>query len=652
MRNVYLIVSASLLMIPSAYAQQDITGTRPSGYMHRSAVRTLQATPVEAPAAATIEALEKGNAPKAGDMYIIGLNQPVHLNPANSGIWTSEDGNKVWRLKIKSDGAQALGLLYSDFKLPEGGRVYVYNSDFTHKSHAYLPHENTDEPQFATEAITGDETVLEYVAPADVAEAPVIEVEAVTYIFRSGNTFAPRSASENGDSDPCEVNVNCSEGDNWQAQKRGVAKIIVIDGSMAGLCSGSLVNNTAQDCKNYFLTAQHCGGGATAANLNQWTFYFNFESPNCNDLTNAQAGAADNQTMSGCTRRAASGTISDVQKSDFMLVEITGTIPAAYNVYYNGWDKNNTAATSGVGIHHPAGDIKKISTYTSTLASDSWTGTPGTHWRVSWAGTPNGDGVTEGGSSGSPLFNQAKRIVGDLSGGSSFCSSPNSPDLYGKVYYSWDQAGTTSDTQLKPWLNPGTAVTTLDGRNACNITPAAPVANFTGAPTTLPVGSNVNFTQTCTNNPTTFAWSITPNTGIAYQSGNSAASPNPVVKFSTPGQYTVTLTASNASGSDGETKTNYITVTSNSGIDEATETVSVSVYPNPATDRITVQLGAASATDVHIHVTDLSGKTVTRLTHPAGTGSIQVSASAWAQGVYQVEVTVNNRTFTQKVIKN
>lgn len=652
MRNVYLSASLSLLTVASLFAQ-GTTESRPSGYLYRDAVRQQLPVQVEAPTASTIKAIEKGTYPKSGDMYVIGLNQPVNMNVANSGVWTSEGDNKVWRLKIKADGAQALGLLYANFQLPQGGQVYVYNSDFSHKSRVYVGDENPDEPQFATEAITGDEILLEYVAPAYVTEAPIIDIEAVTYIFRSGSTFKPKNAGENGDSDGCQVNVNCSEGNNWQDQKRGVAKIIVVDGSFAGLCTGSLVNNTAQDCKNYFLTAQHCGGAATTANLNQWTFYFNFESPDCNDLTNSQAGTVDNQTRTGCTRRAASGTISDVQRSDFMLVEITGTIPAGYNVYYNGWDRNNTAATSGVGIHHPSGDIKKISTYSSTLANDTWTGTPNTHWRVTWVATPNGHGVTEGGSSGSPIFNQAKRIVGDLSGGSSFCTSTGSPDLYGKFFYSWESAGATDALRLKPWLDAGaTGVTTLDGKNACNVVPVAPVAAFSGTPTSLLMGNNVTFTQTSTNNPTTYAWSITPNTGLSFQSGTTTASPNPVVKFNTAGQYTVTLTVTNTAGSDAETKTNYITVINNAGVDESDLTASVSVYPNPVTEWVTVQFATAPQNEVNIRVTDLLGKTVALAKQPAGTNQVQLSAASWAQGVYQVEITAGTQIYTQKVVKN
>ena len=76
----------------------------------------------------------------------------------------------------------------------------------------------------------------------------------------------------------------------------------------------------------------------------------------------------------------------------------------------------------------------------------------------------NGHGVTEGGSSGSPLFNYDGQIVGTLTGGSSYCNTPTSPDVYGKMSYHWTSNGTPNDERLKPWLDPtNSGVTTLNG---------------------------------------------------------------------------------------------------------------------------------------------------------------------------------------------
>ena len=489
---------ASFAQLPTLFRQS------PPGYTFKADVAKLSTVTVEGPSEVLKQQIISGEHPKSGEMYIIAQNMPVSLDMENAGTWTSYPGFKTWRLKIKSEGAEALALLYSKFRIPQSAAVYVYNSTFTHKSRPYTAAENPAGLDFSTEIITGNETVLEYWVPETETEQAVIELEAVSYVFRGGERFNPKNWQDNGASDGCQVNMNCSEGSNWQNQKRGVAKIFVIEGSSGGLCTGTLVNNTAQDCKNYFLTAQHCGGGASAGDLSQWQFYFNFESPNCSDLDNTQANAVDNQTVVGCTRRASSGTISDVQQSDFLLVEFNAPIPSAYNVYYNGWDRNGiTPAISGVGIHHPSGDIKKISTYGTPLLSSNWTGTPsGSHWQVSWTSTANGHGVTEPGSSGSPLFNQAKRIVGDLSGGLSYCSSPDDPDLYGKFSYSWQTAGANNNQRLSPWLDPAnTGAVTLDGKNACSGGP-----NPTGSCDTLSHFINGTHTPSALTAPGGTGW--------------------------------------------------------------------------------------------------------------------------------------------------
>lgn len=89
---------------------------------------------------------------------------------------------------------------------------------------------------------------------------------------------------------------------------------------------------------------------------------------------------------------------------------------------------------------------------------------------------------------------------------------------------------------------------------AGGITPGAPVAQFSADNTTVTVGTDVQFTDQSTNGPTSWSWTFdggTPSTSTGQ---------NPVVTYNTVGTYTVTLTVSNAQGSDTETGTNYITV--------------------------------------------------------------------------------------------
>jgi PKD repeat protein len=403
-----------------------------------------------------------------------------------------------------------------------------------------------------------------------------IHVDRVMHNYRSTGFASQQKINE---SEACEVNVNCSPvGDTWQDEKKGVARIYVIEGNSAGWCTGSLVNNTAQNCRPYFLTALHCGVSTSAANMTQWKFYFRYESPNCTNPSTP--GTLDDYFITGCVRKADSADNGGDTGSDFLLVQlgsatnesatITTLKSTNFNAYWNGWNANNTATTGGTGIHHPAGDIKKISTFTGTTLSNSWGGSvQNTHWRLSWTANANGHGVTEGGSSGSALFNNSQGyIVGTLTGGSSYCNAQTSPDMYGKMSYHWTSNGTTTAKQLKPWLDPtNSGVLTLAGSyNPCTpTTPVAPVANFVANQTNVAPATTVSFTDQSTGVPTSWAWSIAPATGWAYAGGTTSTSQNPQVTFNTVGQYTVSLTASNAQGSDLETKNNYIIVAQATG---------------------------------------------------------------------------------------
>jgi len=395
---------------------------------------------------------------KDGSLSHIGYSLSTDISIDNSGTWTDlPDGGKIWQLQIKAPSALALVVYYDNFKLPVGTKLFLYNEDKTQVIGAFNWYNNDISGYFANELIYGDIVNIEYYEPERVFSKPLIHINQIGYIYKGVSVKKNTNWTE--PSEPCEVNINCSPvGDNWQDEKQGVARILVTTPGGQGWCTGSLVNNTNQDCTPYFLTAWHCYEDATATQLNQWIFYFNYEASGCATPTTEPTS----NSMTGASLKAAADITGG---SDFILLQLNQTVPTDYNPYMNGWNRANSVTGPGVGIHHPNTSIKKISTYNTTTTATYSGSATNAHWEIFWVSNSNGWGVTEGGSSGSPIFDANSRIVGTLTGGSSNCSAQSSPDYYGKVYYHWDQNAGGTTTQLKTWLDPaGTNPTTLDGK--------------------------------------------------------------------------------------------------------------------------------------------------------------------------------------------
>lgn len=381
------------------------------------------------------------------------------------------DGSSVCRLRIQAQGAIALMLYYKAFYIPEGARLFIYNADKTQVLGAYTSQTNPSGGLFATEFVAGDDLILEYV-PASSGEEPKIEIEQIGYGYNHLSVSPDlQSSGRNALSGACMVNINCEEGEAWQVQKKGVCRMVEKIGHASFLCSGSLVNNTAQDQKPYILSAFHCTQNAnlhqsaSESDLQQWVFYFHYERSGCDNSSSAYAP----KTMVGCTKVAFTPI---TRGSDGLLLLLNQSIPLSYDVFFNGWDRTNQKAAYGVGIHHPAGDYMKISTYGKQVPqSSTWQDSdsfeeslPYSHWLVIFDETPNGHAVTEGGSSGSPLFNQNKLITGTLSGGNSACDYPDGINLYGKLFYHWDKYGEKDNNRMDVWLDPlQTGTTVLNG---------------------------------------------------------------------------------------------------------------------------------------------------------------------------------------------
>ena len=393
-----------------------------------------------------------------------GIEHDVAWSMQSHGTWTEENGMRVWRMGVQAEGATGWSFYLSTFDLPKAAELFVYNGSRTQFLGAYTHENNKPWGGLAIGVLQGEQVVLEYREPMGLAVSGQIEVGQVVQGYRSlllreAELQAEQSANGPfGNSGACNINVNCPEGDDWQVENQSVA--LIVNGGFAA-CSGAMVNNTANDGTPYFLTANHCLG-----NPNTWTYYFNHESATCSGST-----GPTNNSISGGTLLLNNGA------SDVALIELSATPPASWGVEYAGWDASSANHSSAVGIHHPSGDVKKIcfeddAPYTSTAAgAQVW-------WINAWE-----LGVTEPGSSGSPLFNQDHRIIGQLYGGAAACSGSvnnGSYDYYGRFDISWGLG-------VSQYLDPtGSGTLVLDGYptgfnpdngctdpTACNYSPEA-----------------------------------------------------------------------------------------------------------------------------------------------------------------------------------
>lgn len=374
-----------------------------------------------------------------------GIPVDVNYDLTNSGVWTTlPNDDRIWRLKIKCQEAVSINLLYDKFWLPDGAKRHLYTEDKTQILGGFTSDNNRgkryDPAPFTTGLLFSESVIIELYEPKNVEDLSIIAIDKVVHGYNELSQMA--DANGYGDSGPCQVNVNCPEGQNWQEEKKGIA-LILINGYR--MCTGSLVNNTSEDLKPYFLTADHCIGTLDATgdtDASHYSFYWNYESSSCSNSSNYNP-----QSTSGATLRANNAN------SDFALFELTES-PLSSNipVKFNGWDRTTSPTQGGVGIHHPRGDFKKIATHNMVPISVE----SNTHWRLSWIATPNGHSVTEPTSSGSPLFTNNKRIIGQLHGGvypNLDCEDPaNDVGRYGKFSVSWN--GTIPQRRLKDWLDP------------------------------------------------------------------------------------------------------------------------------------------------------------------------------------------------------
>ena len=425
-----------------------------------------------------------------GSPLIVGRMLPLSGDFYSQATHEVVQGRSVYHLELTAPDAQGLSLSFDKLALQPGDRLYLFDPARKQVLGAFTSESNPDGGVFGTNPIAGNSLVIQYEPAGALAD---IRLKQLGYFFES--VAAPQNISGEGASGVCNVNVNCPEGADMQDVKNGIAQIIVVLDGNIGFCSGTLVNNSNEDWRPLIMTAYHCTFAkspltgkvinATEEDFRQWVFNFHYERPEC---ANNQWVGEQAYSISGAKRLAA---VPMDHGSDALLVETLNPIPDYYGVYYNGWDRSGTLEPKAKGLHHPSGDVMKISTITEPLINGTWKtkdniGAKDAHFAVRYAKTENGHCVTEGGSSGSGLFNSKGLLIGTLSGGAAECDKGiNALNMYGKLSEHWARSTQDNSQQLQPLaqvLDPkgsGTAMT-LHGAYKPGATLIAPVTELQG----------------------------------------------------------------------------------------------------------------------------------------------------------------------------
>ena len=395
-------------------------------------------------------ALDDARRDAAGEPYRFAVPVAVSVSPESSGLWEDlGDGMLVWRFRVLAPGAKHLNLAFGRYALPPGARLYLYAPDLSRRIRPFTSADNAPHGELWTPVLRSDAVVVELTLPASARPQLKLELDAVNVGYRG---FGSEPVLASGS---CNIDVVCPAGDPWRNE---IPSVAVISRSGGLNCTGFMVNNTSAEKKPYFMTANHCG--YTAANAASFVAYWNYETSICGGTPNGTL----TEFTSGAIFRAAYGP------SDFTLLELSASPQPEFGVTYAGWDRSGADAANATAIHHPAVDEKRISFEYQPTTTTSYLGEAipgdGTHVRI----TDWDDGTTEGGSSGSPLFDQNHRVIGQLHGGFASCSSQTS-DWYGKFSVSWNGGGSASNG-LKAWLDPGNtgalAVDTFVPGSACD----------------------------------------------------------------------------------------------------------------------------------------------------------------------------------------
>ena len=349
---------------------------------------------------------------------------------------TSAGGGHIARLSVTSPGASALRVGIVARNLPAGAQLRFAGGGATLVASGAMALAALEAQGTYWSPVTdGDTQTIEVSLPAGIDPRTVLlSADAASHL-----AAGPRGrfkTTGQGAAAACNDDIACAAPSNAAIAQvaRSVAKLVYTENGVTYLCSGSLISDgdTASHVP-YLYTAAHCiGSQAAAASLNSFWFY---EAEQCG----ATVPVRYEQRSGGATLLFANPA------SDAALLRLRDRAPDG--AWFAGWDAGALEAGEHiVALHHPAGDLKKLSSGVALPPTVSSAGS--SYATAAWS-----TGSTEGGSSGSGIFTRVGGeyfLRGGLRGGSASCNStghlddPSNRDYYSRIDL---EAG-----RLRQWL--------------------------------------------------------------------------------------------------------------------------------------------------------------------------------------------------------
>lgn len=489
--------------------------------------------------------------------FQIAVAVSVNLDIAKLMNWDAEGDSAYGKFAIKVNGALSSSINFDKFYLPNGTEMYIYNENGSMITGPITEKENNPDQIWGSWVYQGPWLTIEIRTPLSTLKQLILHANNIAYGYKKVYV------SGFGQSAPCEINVLCPLGNGWENERNSVALGISGDGTET--FSGSLIINTCNTNRPFFLTANHVYEEATPVrNVTGWRFTFQAWSPTCTNSQNS-----DGVTYSGSTLRA------NDAGSDFCLVELNNTPPANSGINYSGWSRANVAPPSGVSISHPMGDVMKIASFNQPPTQQTFLGS--NDWNVIWA-----NGTVEPGSSGGPLYNNDHRIVGQVHGGnpSTICNA-NDNAFFGRFDLSWTGGGTNA-TGLSSWLDPNNSgALTTNTTNVSSLVPFVGVLSISGSDAVCSATSQYTLNNNGIPATGNITW-VSSNSNIATVT--ATGNPATVTKMGN-GNVTLTATLSGCDGIKSISKNLVVGIPDNRAFN---------IYQDPTCNGSRINLGAYS----------------------------------------------------------